>query len=217
MGVDLGDVAREAAPFLAAAADGRGLDDVERVLVRYGIAASPTALEAGALSSATDAALAAGVDEAVLVEVLTMVSAVGVHALHEGVIALERRRPATDAGHRVDGPLGQGSTYWRRFEAELPGFLDGLAGRSAWAYDAFIRFAGAPAQHGRLDRLTRELVYIAVDATPTHRYLPGMRFHLENAVALGATRAQLVQTLAAAAHGPAHAGVAAHRSAERAR
>lgn len=49
---------------------------------------------------------------------------------------------------------------------------------------------------------------MAIDATPTHRYVPGLRLHLANAVGLGATRAQLEQTLAIAAAGPEHSGIA---------
>lgn len=61
------------------------------------------------------------------------------------VAALRRRHEGT-------------SSYWQRFDLELPGFADGLAGRAPWAYEAFLAFAGSAVLHGHLDRLTRELV-----------------------------------------------------------
>ena len=45
---------------------------------------------------------------------------------------------------------------------------------------------------------------MAVDATPTHRYLPGMRLHLRNALKLGAGRAAVRRALEIAAEASAH-------------
>jgi hypothetical protein len=46
---------------------------------------------------------------------------------------------------------------------------------------------------------------VAIDTMPTHRYLPGMRFHIENALALGTSRQELVDVLdISAAAGPGH-------------
>ncbi len=56
----------------------------------------------------------------------------------------------------------------------------------------------------------RELVWLAVDATPTHRYLPGLRFHVACAASLGASRGQVLGALDRAAAAPAHVGVARH-------
>jgi DNA-binding FadR family transcriptional regulator len=48
---------------------------------------------------------------------------------------------------------------------------------------------------------------LAVDATPTHRYLPGVRLHIERAVELGVGRASIREALAIAARAPLHRGV----------
>ncbi len=63
---------------------------------------------------------------------------------------------------------------------------------------------------GRLGKLERELVRLAIDATPTHRYVPGLRFHVGCAVRLGASKAQVREVLARAARAPVHVGVASH-------
>jgi hypothetical protein len=51
---------------------------------------------------------------------------------------------------------------------------------------------------------------MAGDATPSHRYLPGMRLHLANAVRRGAGRTAILHALDLAAEAPAHPGVAPH-------
>lgn len=211
MGAELADVAREARGFVEAAPPGAALEPLTAALVAYGVAACATALDPDGLAEHGTAALSAGADEALLIEVLVLVSAVGLHALHEGVLALGPARGADPASVAALRQRHEGSSsYWRRLEAELPGFADGLAGHAPWAYEAFLAFAGSAVLHGRLDRLTRELVWVAIDATPTHRYLPGLRVHLANAVLLGATREQLDQVLRIAAGGPTHRGVGRH-------
>jgi hypothetical protein len=56
----------------------------------------------------------------------------------------------------------------------------------------------------------KELMSMATHATPTHRYLPGMRLHLTNAVRLGAGRAGILHALDIAAAAPSHPGVPAN-------
>ena len=60
-----------------------------------------------------------------------------------------------------------------------------------------------PWRSGVLRAKEKELIYLAVDATPTHRYLPGLRLHVVNALERGASRAEIVGALdIAAAAGP---------------
>jgi alkylhydroperoxidase/carboxymuconolactone decarboxylase family protein YurZ len=55
--------------------------------------------------------------------------------------------------------------------------------------------------------VTKELIAMAVDATPTHRFAPGFRLHLANALQLGASRGEVEHSLDIAAAAPAHSGV----------
>jgi alkylhydroperoxidase/carboxymuconolactone decarboxylase family protein YurZ len=64
-----------------------------------------------------------------------------------------------------------------------------------------------PWKSGHLPVLTKELISMAADASPTHRYLPGMRLHLANAIRLGAGRAAIAQVLDIAAAAPGHSGI----------
>jgi alkylhydroperoxidase/carboxymuconolactone decarboxylase family protein YurZ len=181
---------------------------------QYGVATCATALDEDAIAAATDASLAAGATPEVLVEVLLLTSGVGFHGLHEGILALRAAVPPRDRGPDELRSRREGSsTYWQRFEAELRGFLDGLARWSPVGYEAFFEFCAAPIRHGTFTARQRELLWLAVDATPTHRYLPGLRLHVTNAVVFGATRQQIRETIDIAARAPTHTGISAHRAA----
>jgi len=211
MGADLADVRREAEALLAGAPLLPELDARTGALVDYAVATATTSLDSAAIRRCTAAALAAGIDGELLVEVLLLVSALGMHTLHEGIIELGRHvaPPPADPGdlrRRHEG----GTSYWTRFEREVPGFLDGLARWSPDGYAAFLEYCATPVRLGRLGRLERELVWLAVDGTPTHRYLPGLRFHVACAVSLGGSRGQVLGALDRAASAPGHDGVAPH-------
>lgn len=212
MAADLADIRAQAEALLGDAPDEPALAPATAALIDYAVATATTALDAGAIRRATAGALEAGLDAEVLVEVLLLVSALGMHTLHEGVIELRRHvePPATDTAALRASHEGR-TRYWERFERELPGFLDGLARWSPTGYAAFLAYCAAPVRDGALGRLERELVWLAVDATPTHRYVPGLRFHVGCAVRLGASRAQVLGALDRAARGPLHTGVAPHR------
>jgi alkylhydroperoxidase/carboxymuconolactone decarboxylase family protein YurZ len=99
------------------------------------------------------------------------------------------------------------SPYWKQFESQVPGFLESLFRLSPEAFEAVLDYCALPWRTTALDPLTKELISIAVDASPTHRYLPGMRLHLGNAAALGAGKTAVLQTLDIAAESPPHRGI----------
>jgi alkylhydroperoxidase/carboxymuconolactone decarboxylase family protein YurZ len=64
----------------------------------------------------------------------------------------------------------------------------------AWTEKA-IAFAIAPAAAGALDKKTIELIGIALDASVTHLYAPGVRRHIQRALKAGATREEITAVL----------------------
>ncbi len=64
----------------------------------------------------------------------------------------------------------------------------------AWTEKA-IALAIAPAVSGALDKKTIELIGIALDASCTHLYVPGVRRHIERALQVGATREEIIAVL----------------------
>ena len=64
----------------------------------------------------------------------------------------------------------------------------------AWTEKA-IGLAIAPAASGVLDKKTIELIGIALDASVTHMYAPGVRRHIQRALKAGATREEITAVL----------------------
>lgn len=215
--VSLEDVRNEALALLLNVPGGAGLDGMTASLVGLGVHASAANLDNDGIERYTSAALDAGATGAQVHEVLVLVSGLGVHTLMEGSrrvarLLSERGDPAIAAPHddRRKALWAQyvgSSGYWDGMESEVPGFLDALLRLSPEAFQAFFEYCAVPWKSRALDKASKELISIAVDATPNHRYLPGMRLHLANAIALGVGSAAILEALAIAAGVPPHPGV----------
>jgi len=64
----------------------------------------------------------------------------------------------------------------------------------AWT-EKVLALAIAPAVAGALDAKTIELIGIALDASCTHLYAPGVRRHIQRALKAGATREEITAVL----------------------
>jgi alkylhydroperoxidase/carboxymuconolactone decarboxylase family protein YurZ len=64
----------------------------------------------------------------------------------------------------------------------------------AWT-EKVIAMAIAPAVAGALDAKTIELIGIAIDASCTHLYAPGVRRHIQRALKAGATKEEITAVL----------------------
>jgi alkylhydroperoxidase/carboxymuconolactone decarboxylase family protein YurZ len=76
--------------------------------------------------------------------------------------------------------------YWNEF-------WDGLLELNPDFFEAYLRFSGVPWRTGTLSPKFRELVYVAIDASTTHLYEPGLRQHIRNALGHGATREEIME------------------------
>lgn len=61
--------------------------------------------------------------------------------------------------------------------------------------EAYLGFSTVPAKKNHLDDKVKELVFIAVDAAATHMYLPGVRQHIQAALRLGVTPAEIMEVI----------------------
>ena len=213
-GIDLADLHAAARGLLAQAPPGQPLTALDRTLVEYAIATSVTTLDLAAGRRRAETALDLGATPGQLQEVLTLVSGLGVHTLMEGsrdladIIARRGGLPAVDPARReLRDRLLRPDSYWQCFEQPVPGFLDALLRLSPEAFEGFISYGSLPARTRQLPAVLRELISVAVDALPNHRYLPGLRLHLANAVRLGAGRAELLEAIDLAGAAPPPPGV----------
>ena len=208
---DLMSRAREVAlELLVDAAEGPGLDARTSALVGFAVASAPSTLDRSGIERHAAAALDAGSSSEELTEAMLLASAIGLHGLHEAPQVLrgvlESRRSSfpeltADAQAYRDRLLAD--PYWQRLDGELPGFIDSMLRLAEPAFRTFVDYVAIPWQSGPLSPKEKELIYVSIDTMPTHRYLPGMRFHIRNALALGATRQELIDVLdISAAAGP---------------
>ncbi|MFE3137318.1 carboxymuconolactone decarboxylase family protein [Streptomyces scopuliridis] len=216
-------VRREALGLLDGVPDGDWLDPCDAALIGLAVRAAVPTLDPDGIEEYTRRALDAGATPEQVHEIVTVVSGLGVHSLMEGsrrVAAVLRARGTELSTGTLDGPLDEhraalrarlrgDDPYWDAFEREVPGFLDTLLRMSPEAYEAFFAYCAVPWRTGHVRGRVKELISMAADATPTHRYLPGMRLHLTNALRLGVGRRAVLETLDIAAAAPEHRGVPA--------
>jgi alkylhydroperoxidase/carboxymuconolactone decarboxylase family protein YurZ len=72
---------------------------------------------------------------------------------------------------------------------------DTLAALDAGYVEKFLGMAAHSLGRGVLDPLTVEFISIAVDASCTHMYAPGVRRHIRKALELGASQDQIMTVL----------------------
>jgi alkylhydroperoxidase/carboxymuconolactone decarboxylase family protein YurZ len=202
------EAARE---LLAEAPDGEPLDRVDATLIAVGVAASVTALDDNAIERAIDDSLAAGATIAQIEEVVALVSGLGVHSLMMTAAHLHARngdpQPLDPERRAMWARFVGTDPYWTAFDRECPGFLDALLRLSPVTFEGFFRYCAIPWTSNHVRARTKELVALACDACPSHRFMPGFRLHLGNALKLGAGRRAIEAALAIAAHAPIHRGV----------
>ena len=73
---------------------------------------------------------------------------------------------------------------WTDFVQVDPGFFEG-----------YLALAAHPWRGGALEPKIKALVQLSVDAAATHLWGPGVRHHVRRALALGASEAEIIETL----------------------
>lgn len=96
---------------------------------------------------------------------------------------MKPNRPATPICDKLRG-AGEWNPNWQPFYELDP----------AWT-EAFMAMGMKPALAGALDPKVIEFIAIAVDASCTHMYAPGVRRHIRKALDLGATREEIAAVL----------------------
>ena len=145
-------------------------------------------------------ALKQGATRDEVMEVLEIVSVLGIHTISTGLpILIDELRKSGRGDEVKDGPLtaeqerlkhdfidnrGYWNPVWEQLLQHAPEF-----------FDAYSRLSSVPWRHGTLAPKIRERIYVAIDAATTHLYLPGLRTHIRNALGHGATVAEIMEVL----------------------
>lgn len=215
MTVSLRELHNKATLALADIDDGAPLIAVEEAFVRLGVAVSVTSLDTAAIDQAIAGSLASGATPAQVQEIVSLVSGLGVHSLMASCTRIlhHAEEAGIDVPHLLtseqqalwDRHVGA-DPFWNAFEIAMPGFLGAMLRLSPDQFVAFFDYCAVPWKSGQVRARVKELVAMASDATPAHRFLPGFRVHLANAIKLGAGRNAILRALAIAAEAPPHRG-----------
>ncbi len=157
-------------------------------------------------------ALDAGASREEIVEVVQLVSGLGIHAMNIGVPLLqellaERGESAIPESwspeqERLKADFTRKRGYWHAF-------WEGLLALDPQFFEAFIEFSSIPWEHGVLEPKVKEFVYTAFDSSSTHLYVEGWKLHMRNALNYGATPQELLEVMEISStlgiHGPASA------------
>jgi alkylhydroperoxidase/carboxymuconolactone decarboxylase family protein YurZ len=215
--IELHDLRAEALALAADIPAGEPLDPLAAALIRLGVAVSVTCLDRTAIIGTVEGAFDAGASVSQVQEIIALVSGLGVHSLMASALTVldaAARRELLDSGAPLDperqalwdSHVGE-NPFWVGFSTELPGFLEAMLRLSPDIFTSFFAYCALPWASGTVRARIKELVAMACDASPTHRFRPGFRVHLKNAIKLGVGRRAIEQTLDIAAAAPGHTGV----------
>ena len=168
------------------------LDPKVKELVCLAVDAAATHMYAPGIREHARRAIDLGATREELLEVLQLTSTLGIHATTVGVPVLVEA-----LGEREIAPLDERRQALKAdFEAKRGywhDFWNGLLELDPDFFEAYVGFSAHPWEHGVLEPKVKELIYTAFDASATHMYVPGLRQHIENALAYGATPAEVME------------------------
>ncbi|MFO1306026.1 MAG: carboxymuconolactone decarboxylase family protein [Burkholderiales bacterium] len=163
-------------------------------LISLALNAAATNLQAEGTRRHIRGAIAAGATGKEILFALKCAMGMAIHSCSLGApVLLEEAKAAGKpaAGAEVPTPacdkmkaMGQWNTAWDPFFALDPGFTDEFMAVGADIYGA-----------GVLSPKELELMCVALDASFTHMYAPGVRRHIRNALAAGATVEEVMEAL----------------------
>ena len=214
--ISITNLRAEAEGLTANLPDGEALDALSAALITLAVAVSVTSLDRGTVHTSIHEAMDAGATVAQVQEIIALVSGMGVHSLMVSSVAV-LNEAANRALIQPDEPLDSArqqlwdkhissDPFWTGFSEELPGFLEAMLRLSPDIFVAFFEYCAIPWRSGTVRAKVKELAALACDAAPSHRFRPGFRVHLKNAIKLGVGRVAIFQALDIAASAPEHRG-----------
>jgi len=208
---------REEAERACAGIDaGEQLDALSSSLVSLAVAVSVTLLDRRLIDVGISAAFDAGASIEQVQEIIALSSGLGVHSLMASSVAvldeasrrglLDETAPLDERRKALWDQYVGNDPFWDAFTLHVPGFLTAMLRLSPDLFVGFFEYCAIPWKSGTVRGKVKELAALACDATPSHRFAPGFRVHLANAIKLGVGRKAIMQALDIAADAPAHHG-----------
>jgi alkylhydroperoxidase/carboxymuconolactone decarboxylase family protein YurZ len=176
------------------------LEPKVKELIYIAIDASTTHLYEPGLRSHIRNALGHGATREEILEVFQLTTTLGIHAMAVGVPALvDEAKQAGKTEELPSGPLDAVRTRLKDNFVASRGYWNALWEQilqlDPALFEAYAELSSIPWKKGSLGPKVKEFIYIAIDAAATHLFEPGIRVHLKNAFAHGATVAEIMEVL----------------------
>ncbi|MBM0205013.1 carboxymuconolactone decarboxylase family protein [Micromonospora sp. STR1s_5] len=182
--------------MLAVAVDGGPLDRKTCDLVLLAANASVTHLHAPSVSAHLSSAVLNGATKAEILEVLQLASVLGIHGYMLGApILIEEARKVDPGRFRAGQRENAIREAFRSSRGYWSPLLEDLLLASPDFWEAYTAFSSHPWKTGVLPPRTKELIYVAIDASTTHLHEAGTRIHTANALRHGAAPEEVLQVL----------------------
>lgn len=146
-------------------------------------------------------ALGLGATKQEIMEVLELTSTLGIHACNIGVPILVEELAAK--GEKLNPNRSERQQQLKKEFEEKRGywnpFWDDLLLLDADFFASYVHFSSVPWVNGVLEPKVKEFIYTAFDVAATHLYESGLRQHIQNAIAYGATKEEMMEVIEIAA------------------
>lgn len=173
------------------------LDPRVRELVNVALASATTALYEPAVRTHIGRALDEGATYEELLEVLELVSILGMHSATVGypILVEEADEPPAAAGSDESEEIVAGLEETKAFFSAVWDDVLAIVESDPVYWEHLYDFLRHPYEDGVLDPLEMEFLYIAIDAGTSHLYTAGLTVHVRNALRLGATPEEIGEVL----------------------
>lgn len=146
-------------------------------------------------------ALKHGATKEELMEVLQIVSVLGIHSMTEGLPILVDELQKADMGGEIEAiELDERALAHKQEFIDNRGYWmpiwETLLKLSPDFFKAYLDLSSVPWKTGVLEPKIKELIYVAIDVATTHLFLSGTRIHMRNALKHGATKDEIMEVIA---------------------
>lgn len=173
------------------------LEPKVKEFIYIAIDAATTHLYEPGLKIHLENALSYGATKEEIMEVYQLTSVLGLHTITMGVPILIDEFEKAGKGSEINREFDDQQTELKARFQEVRGywapFWDDLLALDPAFFEAYLNFSSIPWVSGGLEPKIKEFIYIAIDASTTHLYEPGLRIHLQNAIKYGATKEEIME------------------------
>ena len=138
-----------------------------------------------------------GASKEEVLEVMEIAGTIGSHTLTMGIPvladALQKRGADISSMKLTEKQKALKEEYIGQKRGDWSDDLENILKLDEDIFDAFFAFSYVPWKSGSLDPKTKELLFIAINVSPTTLQEPGIKIHVENALNAGATKEEILE------------------------